>query len=58
MRFLRAERMLSSIDRMGLGERPKKFKDAGLNGHLVKSVDFAALDKFLAGFASVPWTVS
>ena len=49
--------VLVALTGWGQEEARQKSRDAGFNGHLTKPVDFLSLEKLLAGFASVPWTV-
>jgi len=49
--------VLVALTGWGQEEARQKSRDAGFNGHLTKPVDFPSLEKLIAGFASVPWTV-
>ena len=50
--------VLVALTGWGQEEARQKSRDAGFNGHLTKPVGFLSLEKLIAGFASVPWTVS
>jgi len=49
--------VLVALTGWGQEESRQKSRDAGFNGHLTKPVDFLSLEKLIAGFASVAWTV-
>jgi len=49
--------VLVALTGWGQEEARQKSRDAGFNGHLTKPVDFPSLEKLIAGFASVSWTV-
>ena len=49
--------VLVALTGWGQEEARQKSRDAGFNGHLTKPVDFLSLEKLIAGFASVPWTI-
>jgi len=49
--------VLVALTGWGQEEARQKSRDAGFNGHLTKPVDFPSLEKLIAGFASIPWTV-